>query len=55
MARPEWLLIINEIGSLDFNVSEHIKCLWSFVEISHAKEFKVYDITDILRTWDGDI
>jgi hypothetical protein len=55
MARPEWLLIIKEIGSLDFKVSEHAKCLWSIVDISHAKELKVYDITDILHTWDGDI
>jgi hypothetical protein len=23
--------------------------------MSHAKELKVYDITDILRIWDGDI
>jgi hypothetical protein len=47
--------MINETLSLDFNVSEHAKCLWSIVEMSHAKEFKVYDITDILHTWDGDI
>jgi hypothetical protein len=47
--------MISELLSLDFNVSEHAKYLWSIVEMSHAKELKVYDITDILRIWDGDI